>query len=311
MSREVTLSPYNEDWTRLFKKEAIRIKKALGKNCIEIHHIGSTAIPGIDAKPIIDMLPVVKNILSVKDSALDALGYEGRGELGMPFRHYFSNKTHHIHLWEDGVDEIQKQLLFRDYLRSHTLEREAYGNLKRNLSKKFHNNRALYTESKSSFIQEILKKAEFSGFEFVNVLVQKDWDTYHRIRQEQIFSHHPDVTYDPNHETLTHPNHFHFILRKLENIVGVCHVEFLDEDRAALRPFAIDAPYQKRGYGTYLLSLVEKWIQYQGKSFIHVHAYSPALNFYKKLGYVPHPFDEKKEKMSEGCIDLRKTLNRM
>jgi GrpB-like predicted nucleotidyltransferase (UPF0157 family)/N-acetylglutamate synthase-like GNAT family acetyltransferase len=309
MSGSVILSPYNEDWTRLFKEEAVRIKEALGENCITIHHIGSTAIPGIDAKPIIDMLPVVKGILSVEASALDALGYEGRGELGMPFRRYFSNKTHHIHLWEDGADEIQKQLLFRDYLRSHTLEREAYGDLKRNLAKKFHNNRALYTESKSSFIQETLKKAEFSGFEFVNVLLQKDWDAYHRIRQEQIFSHHPDVTYDPHHETLTQPSHFHFVLKKLENIVGVCHVEFLDEDRAALRPFAIDELYQKRGCGTYLLSLVEKWIQYQGRSFIHVHANPRALSFYKKSGYTPYFFDEKKEKMSEGCIDLRKILS--
>lgn len=246
MSETVPFSSYNLEWPLLFEKEAIRIKAALGDNCVEIHHIGSTAVPDLSAKPIIDILPVVQNILNINISAIEALGYKSQGELGMPFRRYFSNGNYNIHIWEKGAGEIQKQLLFRDYLRTHTEARTAYQVLKENLAEKFKKERPTYTTKKELFVKDILRKARFKGFEFMHPLLKEDWHHYHRIRKEQIFDRHEQVIYDPNHWTLNHPDHFHFVLKKLDKIIGVGHVELLDEDRAALRPIAIDKPYQNQ-----------------------------------------------------------------
>src|SRR5580698_1970268 len=89
MARTIEVVPYNPEWPQMFEAEAALIKKALGDNCIAIHHIGSTSIPGLSAKPIIDILPVVKDILKVDAKPIEALGYQAKGENGMAFRRYF------------------------------------------------------------------------------------------------------------------------------------------------------------------------------------------------------------------------------
>jgi GrpB-like predicted nucleotidyltransferase (UPF0157 family)/GNAT superfamily N-acetyltransferase len=310
MAQVVIFTPYDPEWPNLFEKEATRIKAALGSNCIEIHHIGSTSIPGLSAKPIIDMLPVVRNILKVNSADMEALGHKSRGELGMPFRRYFSNGAFHIHIWEEGADEIQKQLLFRDYMRTHPEDRIAYQKLKEYLSEKFREDRPIYTAKKDPFIKNILRKTEFNGFEFVQPALEEDWYHYHRIRKEQIFDRHSHVIYDLNHWTITHPAHFHFILKKLETVIGVVHVELLDEQRAALRPFAIDKLYQNQGYGTYLLKLIERWVVHQGRNILQLHANPRALTFYQRAGYKQHPFEEgEKDQLTKNCVDLLKNLH--
>ena len=87
----IEVVPYEPNWPMEFEQEAGQIKKALGDNCIEIHHIGSTSIPNLAAKPIIDMIPVVLDISKVDsaNAAMQALGYEAKGEYGMLFRRYF------------------------------------------------------------------------------------------------------------------------------------------------------------------------------------------------------------------------------
>jgi len=307
VAQTVDLSPYNPLWPSLFEKEAARLKAALGENCMTIHHIGSTAVPGLSAKPIIDMLPVVRDILKINTAAIEALGHKGRGELGMPFRRYFSNGIYHVHIWEKEADEIQKHLLFRDYLRTHPDARRAYQSLKEKLAAKFGDQRPAYTLKKDPFIKEILRKAGFQGFEFVEP-ISEDWQHYHRIRQEQIFDRHPHVVYDPNHWTLSHPNHFHFVFKKLDEVIGVVHVELLDDQRAAVRSFAIDKPYQNQGHGSHLLKLVEKWVKHQGKSMIQLHSNPSALMFYERASYTPHPFPEGEPGLDKNAIDLMKNL---
>ena len=317
MASVVQFTPYNSQWPQMFECEARKIKTALGDNCLEVHHIGSTSVPGLSAKSIIDILVVVKDILKVESAALDTLGHQGRGELGMPFRRYFSNGLYHIHIWQEGSSEIEKQLLFRDYLRTHPEDCADYQALKKDLAEKFKNDRPTYTLKKGPFIKKILKKAGFQGFEFISPVSEEDWHHYHRIRVEQIFARHSHVTYDPSHPTLTDPSHFHFILKKLDMVIGVAHMELLDDQRAALRPFAIDAPYQNKGHGSYLLSLIEKWIIHQGRSIIQLHANPHALRFYQQQGYEAHPFiesheEERNREKSQiwrtSCIDLRKNL---
>ena len=91
MNRTVEVVSYNPEWPLMFEIESSLIKQALGSNCLAVHHIGSTSIPGLNAKPIIDILPVVKNILDVDASteAMEKLGYDVKGEYGIAFRRYF------------------------------------------------------------------------------------------------------------------------------------------------------------------------------------------------------------------------------
>jgi len=86
-TRKIEVVEYDPSWPELFEVEAERIKQALGHNCIRIHHIGSTSIPGLSAKPVIDMLPVVRDIQEVDKAtkAMESLGYEAKGEYGMAF----------------------------------------------------------------------------------------------------------------------------------------------------------------------------------------------------------------------------------
>jgi GrpB-like predicted nucleotidyltransferase (UPF0157 family) len=104
-------------------------------------HIGSTSIPGLAAKPIIDIMPVVKYLSKIDDRKLIALAYTPRGEMGMPFRRFYNKgepqRTHHVHIWENGNPEIQKHLLFKKYLISHPEMVAKYAELKFKLSAEF------------------------------------------------------------------------------------------------------------------------------------------------------------------------------
>jgi len=161
----VKLVPYTPEWDRLFKEEKARIQATIGVYILDIQHIGSTAIPGIVAKPIIDMSVAVENfeeaIICVEP--LIQLGYHYMGENGIPRRHYFQlgqpNRTHHLHMVEINSDDRERTLLFRDYLRQHPEIAQAYASLKHKLADQFGHNRPLYVQGKSPFIEEVLAQA--------------------------------------------------------------------------------------------------------------------------------------------------------
>src|SRR5436190_21363500 len=94
MTRKIEVVPYNPAWPQLFEEEAAKIKQALGENCIAVHHIGSTAVPGLSTKPILDMSPVVLDIMRVDQAtpSMRSLGYEAKGEFGMLFRRFFTKE---------------------------------------------------------------------------------------------------------------------------------------------------------------------------------------------------------------------------
>ena len=110
-----------------------------------IHHIGSTAIPGIYAKPVIDMLAVVSDIAAVDSyaAAMEALGYEAMGEFGIPGRRYFRRddangvRTHQVHAFASGSRDVERHLAFRDFMRAHPDLAREYGELKRALAERF------------------------------------------------------------------------------------------------------------------------------------------------------------------------------
>jgi GrpB-like predicted nucleotidyltransferase (UPF0157 family)/GNAT superfamily N-acetyltransferase len=306
MKRIIEVVPYNAEWPTQFATEALKIQQILGSNCLTVHHIGSTSIPNLSAKPIIDIIPVVHDIMDVNISGLEALGYLYRGERGMPFRKYVykgePQHTHHLHIWEQDNPEIDKHVLFRDYLISHEEERLQYAHIKIDLAKNFKHEQFSYTTSKDYFIKNIIKKSGFNGLTIVQALHPNEWQEYHRIRKTEIFDHLPHITYDPNHPTMIDPKHYHFILMRGVDVV----IEMLAQQTAALRTLATDQRYQRQGYGAHMLKLMERWVKLQGKARILMHANLKAEKFYRKRGYIDMFFDDLS--IDKKSVDLGKIL---
>ncbi len=239
IAKSIEIMPYDLDWPKIFEVEASAIKQALGDNCLDVHHIGSTAVPGLIAKPIIDIIAVAQDPKnSIK--SLEAIGYSYRGEMNIPFRFYFSRKIGtqkgakvHLHVYEADSPEIELNLLFRDHLRKNPDARAEYAKCKeRLLNEASHNQKVQgvftnYTLGKNALIQKTLQMASFNKLRLMHCTHHAEWEAYHRIRKEQIFVH-LDITYDPNHPTITANNHFHFVLYKGVQIVTVATVEFLN-----------------------------------------------------------------------------------
>ena len=164
---EVVIAAYDPAWPQVFAGEAQAIRQALGETLVEIEHVGSTAIPGLAAKPVIDIAVSVTSLAEAeaKIPALEALGYDCRGENGIPGRLFFRKglaefrRTHHLHLVEAGHEQWESMLAFRNHLRVHPGSVQRYEALKRALAERVRDNRAAYTKGKSRFVQATLEKA--------------------------------------------------------------------------------------------------------------------------------------------------------
>ncbi|GAA0418884.1 GrpB family protein [Agaribacter marinus] len=163
--RKIEVKPYDEYWNSMFENEAKKLHGIFGPEIIKIHHIGSTAVNGLKAKPIIDMMPVVKDIHRIDEynSAMISIGYEPNGENGISGRRYFQkggdNRTHHVHIYELGNPEIERHLAFRDYLRANQDVVKEYGDLKKELSQQFPYDIASYIKGKEQLVLEIERNA--------------------------------------------------------------------------------------------------------------------------------------------------------
>ena len=158
---------HDPQWRQAFEAEAEQVAVALGESVVAIHHIGSTAVPDIYAKPIIDLLVEVRDITKVDDQSLvmQALGYEVMGEFGIPGRRYFrkndreGNRTHHVHAFRAGSEEVVRHLAFRDYLTAHPDDAQRYSDLKRRLADEYPDSIDEYMNGKDGFIKEMDRRA--------------------------------------------------------------------------------------------------------------------------------------------------------
>ena len=161
----VRVVPYDPQWPALFAEEATRIRAVFDGELLAIHHIGSTSVPGLQAKPVIDMLPIVAQIERVDsfNEAMQRLGYEAMGELGIPGRRYFrkggDDRTHQAHVFAQGDANIERHLAFRDYLRAHPSVAAEYGVLKAILAQRFPEDINGYMDGKDAFIKENERQA--------------------------------------------------------------------------------------------------------------------------------------------------------
>jgi GrpB-like predicted nucleotidyltransferase (UPF0157 family)/uncharacterized protein YdhG (YjbR/CyaY superfamily) len=166
-SGSIVLVPHDPRWALAFEQEREALAAAFAAGLVEIHHIGSTSIPGIVAKPVIDMLILAESLEALDEAtpALVALGYEAKGEFGIPRRRYFRKnsedgvRTHQIHGFEASSPEVQRHLVFRDYLRQNPDVADRYSDLKQQLANRFDADVERYADAKGPFIREVLQGA--------------------------------------------------------------------------------------------------------------------------------------------------------
>ncbi len=172
MLRHIVVTEYNPEWKQMFWEETKKIQAILGKNLITIHHIGSTSVEGLKAKPIIDIMPIVRDINLVDHfkCKFEAIGYEYLGEFGIQGRRYLRKlkiinenmyeDVIHVHIFdEESKEDIKRHLAVRDYLKSHADIANQYAELKSQLAKEFAYDNDSYCDGKDEFVKQMEKDA--------------------------------------------------------------------------------------------------------------------------------------------------------
>jgi len=165
--RQVTVVPYDPQWPAAFERSSREVMAALGESLLVIHHIGSTSIPGIHAKPIIDMLAVATNLRHVDEYAprMQEIGYEAMGEFGISGRRYFRRdnlagvRTEQVHIFAAESPHVSRHLAFRDFLRSHPNLAQEYSQLKQRLASEYPCDIEAYMDGKDAFIRQAEARA--------------------------------------------------------------------------------------------------------------------------------------------------------
>jgi GrpB-like predicted nucleotidyltransferase (UPF0157 family) len=167
MAEPVVIVDYDPDWPRRYEALRAPLAAAVGELAAEIVHVGSTSVPGLAAKPVIDLniLLRAKADLPVVIERLATLGYVHEGDLGVAGREAFATPPgygvhdHHLYVCAPDWGGHGDQIAFRDYLRSHPATAAAYARLKRTLAARHRNNRAAYANAKADFVAAVLKRA--------------------------------------------------------------------------------------------------------------------------------------------------------
>jgi GrpB-like predicted nucleotidyltransferase (UPF0157 family) len=164
--RNIRIVPYDPSWPSAFQQEAVLLGHIFGADLIAVYHIGSTAVPGLPAKPVIDMLPLVRDIQRVDlfGSAMMAAGYHAWGEHGIPGRRLFTkggdeHRTHNVHIFAAGSPDVARHLDFRNYLSAHADVAQRYAELKAALAAQHPNDIAAYNNGKAAFIKDMEQRA--------------------------------------------------------------------------------------------------------------------------------------------------------
>lgn len=160
--RSIEVVPYDSEWPVMFRAEAARLAVVFGDELLSIHHMGSTALPGVWAKPVIDILPIVRDIERIDsyNERMMALGYVPKGEYGIPGRRFFNleigpRRIFNVHVYGQGNPEIDRHLGFIEYLKEHPEDAAAYAELKRGLAEQYDDDIDQYVTGKTDFVRGI------------------------------------------------------------------------------------------------------------------------------------------------------------
>ena len=162
----IEVVPWRPDWPVLFEEEAGRIRAACGPVVVAVEHIGSTSVPGLASKPILDMMPGLVRTADGHATVepMQGLGYKYFGEHGIPGRFYFDKAVDgvtvvHVHMFEFGSPDWRRHIVFRDVLRREPDVAAEYQRLKQDLAIRFRDDRKAYTDAKTGFIESVVAKA--------------------------------------------------------------------------------------------------------------------------------------------------------
>lgn len=173
MTKDVSEPPHrlievvapNPIWRRQYEVEAQLLRLVFGSQLVAIHHIGSTSIPGVYAKPIIDIMPLVRDIRAVDsyNSIMAGLGYHVKGEFGLPGRRYFHRgetlRTHQAHVYQVDDEQVERHLAFRDYLRAFPDKALIYSDHKRNVARRHPYDMNGYMDGKDALVKQLEAEA--------------------------------------------------------------------------------------------------------------------------------------------------------
>lgn len=260
-STKIEVVPYNSEWPAMFEKEKSIILNALRSNCSAIYHVGSTSIPGIAAKPKIDIVAVAKD----KKQAISSLkkyGYTYKGEWNIPLKGGFTKRGDvdvNLHLFfDENHPEIELNLSFRDYLITHEDARNEYSALKFKIleneeSQLIKNNMSIpvYTIHKRFFIDNILRKIGFNRLRVLKCLTENEQVAAQNFRKiyflKQKLSDNAKIDFnDKNHE--------HFILYRGVDIVGYADLNLISAPHVELIETQSEEEYK------FFKKLINEWI---------------------------------------------------
>jgi GrpB-like predicted nucleotidyltransferase (UPF0157 family) len=160
----VVMADYDPSWPEVFEKLRERIAAALGPLVLAIEHVGSTSVPNMCAKPIIDLDVIVRREdVAAAIAAVEALGYRHEGDLGVEGREAFrwtaEFPEHHLYMCPEGSPAFERHVLFRDYLRTHPEKAREYAELKKRLAQQFHDDRSRYQAAKADFVDSLIEES--------------------------------------------------------------------------------------------------------------------------------------------------------
>jgi GrpB-like predicted nucleotidyltransferase (UPF0157 family)/GNAT superfamily N-acetyltransferase len=345
---KIEVVPYNSNWPKMFESEKKIISNALGDNCVAIHHVGSTSVPGLAAKPKIDIIAVAKDRKSAIEN-LEKAGYKHKGEWNIPLKCGFTKRdgvagllteptiaTAHrtaayldvredsstgvttkrpeglvphrgrlceksdvnLHLFfEENHPEIELNLRFRDFLRTHPDICREYGALKMQILQDDAAHEKIgklsfpvYTIRKRKFIDDVIEKIGFNRLRILKCITDDEWSAAKLFRQKYFFDRRGIS--DPYQWTFDNKNHEHFLLYQGTKIIGYSHIQLLPESKAALRIIVLLEKSRRQNFGSHFLETIEKWLKVHGYKSLHVESSKEAMNFYKKHKYIEMPFDD-------------------
>jgi GrpB-like predicted nucleotidyltransferase (UPF0157 family)/GNAT superfamily N-acetyltransferase len=282
------LETYNPEWPNQYNDEVVRLIEIFPT--AEFHHVGSTSVPNLTAKPIIDILMISDAPQHDIKEKLEANGYEYCGELNIPFKHFLQKNAPfkvHLHVFPKDHPEINLNILFRDKLRASKELFDQYKEYKLKLAtepdafiKKPGKRFMDYTLLKNNCIIDMLEKAGLTG-EFVRFAShEKEWDSIDRITKLQLENHGKIYTSDlPKGE-----NHFYFTLSAPFDIVSCAHLE-KSKIGGVLHFLATDEPYKGRGYAGNLLQKILMWCEIHGLKHLTIIVPRNEEPFYTKHGF--------------------------
>ncbi|MCP3658847.1 MAG: GrpB family protein [Bacteroidetes bacterium] len=258
--KKIEILKYDPEWPNFYEKEANLIKEILKNKLIDIHHIGSTSVPNLAAKPIIDILLVVKNINNVKED-LQKIDYKYKGEYNISLRPFYSKKGKfkiYLHVHEQGSAEINLNLEFRNYLRHNNSMCTEYEEIKKNAASdedstnKTNTGITLYNLKKNAIINKILKAANFKGLCPRYCTQEAEWETYNKIRKLKMNERFIQITKNGEFDK-------HLVLYEGTEIVAASNLNFSIPKKLKIVFIEIDKEKGSEDHLNFLKSFMKKY----------------------------------------------------